>query len=170
VLRTYLLLTPRNVVRPSDVARWVRANRVGVLNVAGNRERVSKWRGATVLDPAGKAGSEDVGLCGILIKRSGGPMRWWAFVAVVIAGYGGNRPFEPGGRASLVNPGNNKVLVVNTTGGPQAIQTVAAGTRVAIVNDPGPPGVAGQMIRVELLDPPFQGLQGDVPRNRLRPG
>jgi hypothetical protein len=104
-----------------------------------------------------------------LIKRSGGPMRRWAFVAVVIAGCGGNQPFEPGDRATLVNPGNNKVLVVNTTEGPQAVQTVAAGTRVAIVNDPGPPGVAGRMIRVELLDPPFQGLQGDVPRDRLRP-
>jgi hypothetical protein len=93
----------------------------------------------------------------------------WAFVAVVIAGCGGNRTFEPGDRATLVNPGNNKVMVVNTTAGPRAVQIVAAGTRVGIVNDPGPPSVAGRIIRVELLDPSFQGLQGDVPRDRLRP-
>jgi hypothetical protein len=27
----------------------------------------------------------------------------------------------------------------------------------------------GRIVRVEVLDPPSKGLQGDVPRNRLRP-
>jgi hypothetical protein len=44
--RPDLLVTPRKVVRPSDVARWVRENRVGVLNVAGNRESKAPGIGA----------------------------------------------------------------------------------------------------------------------------
>ena len=94
-------------------------------------------------------------------------MRRWAFAVVVIAGCGGNHPFEPGEPATLVNPWNDKVLVSNMTGAPPTVRIVPAGTRVAIVLDPGPPSVAGRIIRVELLDPPFQGLQGDVPGDRL---
>jgi hypothetical protein len=46
--RPYLLVTPRKVVRPSDVAEWITANRVRVLKIAGNRETKSPGIGARV--------------------------------------------------------------------------------------------------------------------------
>jgi hypothetical protein len=95
-------------------------------------------------------------------------MRRWAFLAAVIAGCGPYYPYEPGDRATVFNPWNDKVMLVHTSEGPESVRTVAAGSRVAIVNDPGPPSVPGRMIRVEVLDPPSKGLQGDVPGIRLR--
>jgi hypothetical protein len=97
-------------------------------------------------------------------------MRKWAFAAVVIAGCGWNSTFEPGDRATLGdNPWNKGFLVRNLGGAHTRVEVVPAGTHVKIVHDPGPPSIAGRGIRVEFLDGPFQGLQGDVQRNQLRP-
>jgi hypothetical protein len=97
-------------------------------------------------------------------------MRGWVFAAVLIAGCGFNSTLESGAPATLGdNPWNKGFLVRNLGGAHTRVEVVRAGTHVKIVHDPGPPSIAGRGITVEFLDGPFQGLQGDVQRNQLRP-